>query len=303
MEGFYEAAMQLPRPLSQILCRVPAAAAEGITEIRLRAGRPVALSTARGTYYLLENGCLQTKPSAASVKVPPPEMDPLFGAVCGYSVHTVQHAVDEGYVPMAGGHRAGVCGTAFWRLDGTMGVKEVTSINIRIARQIDVPLPEALRHALCAAQIGLIVAGEPGSGKTTVLRSAAKALSEMGRRVAVVDERCELAPRAQELPLNWDVLSGYPKHIAMLQALRGLAPDVIVCDEIGAVEDARAVLAAANACTGLVATIHAADAPGLCRRPQYRELLATGAFTHVAFLAGRAEPGIVREVLGTDAVL
>lgn len=185
MEGFYEAAMQLPRPLSQILCRVPAAAAEGITEIRLRAGRPVALSTARGTYYLLENGCLQTKPSAASVKVPPPEMDPLFGAVCGYSVHTVQHAVDEGYVPMAGGHRAGVCGTAFWRLDGTMGVKDVTSINIRIARQIDVPLPEALRQALCAAQIGLIVAGEPGSGKTTVLRSAAKALSEMGRRVAV----------------------------------------------------------------------------------------------------------------------
>ena len=52
-----------------------------------------------------------------------------------------------------------------------------------------------------------------------------------------------------------DVLSGYPKHIGMQHALRALAPDVIVCDEVGAMEDIAAITQAANAGVGLVVTI------------------------------------------------
>ena len=104
------------------------------------------------------------------------------------------------------------------------------------------------------------------------------------------------------LPQHCDVLSGYPKHIGMQHALRALAPDVIVCDEVGAMEDIAAITQAANAGVGLVVTIHAPDAETLRRRPQYTALLQTGAFRHVAFLKGKETPGRISEVVDAGTV-
>lgn len=105
-------------------------------------------------------------------------------------------------------------------------------------------------------RVGLLIAGAPGSGKTTLLRAVLAELSAAGRKTAVVDERFEIAPVEQSgfctrLPQHCDVLSGYPKHIGMQHALRALAPDVIVCDEVGAMEDIAAITQAANAGVGL----------------------------------------------------
>ena len=132
-------------------------------------------------------------------------------------------------------------------------------------------------------------------------------LSAAGRKTAVVDERFEIAPVEQSgfctrLPQHCDVLSGYPKHIGMQHALRALAPDVIVCDEVGAMEDIAAITQAANAGVGLVVTIHAPDAETLRRRPQYTALLQTGAFRHVAFLKGKETPGRISEVVDAGTV-
>ena len=88
----------------------------------------------------------------------------------------------------------------------------------------------------------------------------------------------------------------------MQHALRALAPDVIVCDEVGAMEDIAAITQAANAGVGLVVTIHAPDAETLRRRPQYMALLQTGAFRHVAFLKGKETPGRISEVVDAGTV-
>lgn len=296
MDGYYGAVHQLPGPLAAALCRVSPDDGKAVTEIRLRARRPIQLTTPCGGRFVCNDGRLAVCAGPNCLRTGREELAAVFSAVCGYSVHTAQRSVDQGFVAMPGGHRAGVCGTAFWRPDGTMGVGEITSINIRIARRVQLRLPEILCRLLEMPQPGVLIAGEPGSGKTTVLRSAAGYLAQRGKRVAVVDERCELAPDDGTRPEDWDVLAGYPKAVGMQHALRGLAPDVIVCDEIGAGEDVRAVLAAANGGTGLLASIHAAEPASLLRRPQYRQLAATGAFTHVVFLAGRDQPGTIREV-------
>ena len=61
-------------------------------------------------------------------------------------------------------------------------------------------------------------------------------------------------------------------------------------------EDARAVLAAANAGVRIVASIHA-QAPGLMwSRPQSRVLLETGAFQYVVFLESARTPGVVKGI-------
>lgn len=303
MDAYYTAALLLPGPLGEGLCRVAPADAAAVTEIRLRTGRPVALTAPAGVRYLRPDGRLTEHPGAGCVRTDAAQMEAAFAAVCGHSVHTAQHQVDQGFVAMPGGHRAGVCGTAFWRQDGTMGVGQITSVNIRIARFVCTPLPPAVCALLAKPRPGLLVAGEPGSGKTTVLRNAARWLSEAGRRVAVVDERCELAPSGAPWPDNWDVLSGYPKAVGMMHALRGLGPDVIVCDEIGAQEDILAVRCAANGGTGLLASLHAESPAALRRRPAYRQLTVTEAFSHVVFLAGHGAPGTVQEVFacGADA--
>ena len=289
-DAFYEAARLLPQALSARLLAVPEALARQVTELRLRLGRPVLLETPA-----------QSVPLAGAF-LSAPLLQECFYALCGYSVHSMQPYVDEGFVPLPGGHRAGVCGTAFYRDDGSLGVRDVTSLNLRLARPQLLALPHPLQAALRGAATGLLLAGEPGSGKTTLLRAVAAALSDKGCAVSVIDERGEVFPAQGKAPLRCDVFSGYPKHVAMIQALRAMAPAVLVCDELGTMEDTRAVLAAANAGVGLVATLHAGGREQLLRRPQYRALLHTGAFTDIAFLSGRALPGQVECIEHVDAV-
>lgn len=126
-------------------------------------------------------------------------------------------------------------------------------------------------------------------------------LGNAGKLVAIVDERMELCPTCAggfvtPPALGCDVLSGYPKAAGMQQALRTLAPETIICDEVGGMEDARAVLAAANAGVRIVASLHAQAPRLLWGRPQSRVLLETGAFQYVVFLESARMPGAVKGV-------
>lgn len=306
MDAFYHAAAQLPTDLSRPLRQIDAGQAARVTEIRLRSGRPVALSTPEGPRFLRPDGTLTRQPEAGAVSTPHALLQNCFRAICGYSMHTFSDCIAHGFVPMPGGHRAGVCGTAYVDGEGAFTLKNITSINVRIARAGQCVCDARLLPLLHAPRVGLIVAGEPGSGKTTLLRAVMEELSRAGRKTAVVDERFELAPVEADgfsavPPLHCDILSGYPRAVGMQHALRALAPDVLLCDEVGTEQDAAAVGLAANAGVGLVVTIHAQRQEGLRRRPQYQALLQTGAFSEVAFLAGRQTPGKIAEVLHVEA--
>ncbi len=308
MEAFYQAARQLPDAFSKPLCRLPARAAARITEIRLRSGRPLALTAPGGALFLRRDGSAVECPVPGLLTVSHAQLQECFRALCGYSLHSFAACIANGFVPLPGGHRAGVCGTAYTDSDGSFTIRNITSINVRVARATARPPDARLLALLRAPRVGLLIAGEPGSGKTTLLRDAARALSDAGRKTAVVDERFELAPVEQsgfcvDMPLHCDVLSGYPKHIGMQHALRALAPDVLLCDEVGALAEIEAVAEAANAGVGLITTIHARDMDTLRRRPQYAALMRTGAFTAVALLKGRAAPGEIEEVRYVEADL
>lgn len=306
MDAFYHAAAQLPADVARPLGRIAPEAASAVTEIRLRSGRPVALSTPEGARFVSPAGELSQQPGPDALFTGHALLQACFQAVCGYSVHSFSESVANGFVPMPGGHRAGVCGTVHTDGDGVFILKNITSINVRVARTSLCVCDARLAPLLRAARVGLIVAGEPGSGKTTLLRAVLAQLSQLGRKTAVVDERCELVPVGpagfcSPPPVHCDVLSGYPKHIGMQHALRALAPEVLVCDEVGAVEEIDAIAQAANAGVGLVVTMHAQDLAALRRRPQYAALLQTGAVSDVAFLRGSSAPGALSEVVHVEA--
>lgn len=311
--SFYDAAAHLPPQFSAVLQQVEPDFAQQITEIRLRSGRPVVLTTARENLLVDGAGCVVNAQSCAQqtasgekqyakswLRTSHAELAECLSALCGYSVHSFSECIARGFVPVPGGHRAGVCGMALTECGELSAVKNITSINLRVARTARQTCDPALIRLL-EGRGSLVLAGEPGSGKTTLLRAAIRFLCESGRRVAVVDERFELEPVEQAgfttpMPLHCDVLSGYPKHTGMLHALRSLAPEVLVCDEIGGMEDVRAVEQAANSGVRLLVTLHGETRETLLRRPQARALLETGAFSDLVFLEGRSAPGKIREV-------
>ena len=161
------------------------------------------------------------------------------------------------------------------------------------------PLPEQMT-ALIDASGSWILVGPPGSGKTTLLRQVAYALSEKGRRVAVVDERCELFPCtsrgfALPVPYHCDVLSDMPKAEGILSAVRSLGPQDVLCDELGGAEDMAAVQQGLGCGVRFVASIHGETREDLQLR--CGALLGKGGFEYAVLLKGNQAPGQIAEIM------
>ena len=116
-------------------------------------------------------------------------------------------------------------------------MQELRSVNIRVARNREFPLPQKLRDILQQRFIGMLLMGEPDSGKTTLLRGIARELAKQNRAVAVIDERREIFPSEESAALPLDILRGIPKGQAVQMALRTLSPQIILLDELGGMDE------------------------------------------------------------------
>ena len=176
---------------------------------------------------------------------------------------------------------AGVCGPA--------GFADITSLNLRVARQVPCVLPPQLRRTLDALNGGILVVGTPGSGKTTFLRSIIGYLDTACRIFCVADERGELLTAGHTV--HCDVYTRCTKAQAIQMALRCMNPQVIVCDELGTQADLQAVEAGLACGVVFVASVHCDTLEALNRKPPTARLLAMGAFETLVLLDGRVNPG------------
>ncbi len=263
-----------------------------VTEIRMRSEMPLVLTCAQGAMFVYGSR-LSPVYSQSALKVSSLQLDETFKRICGYSVHSHRTSINSGYVTVEGGHRAGVCGTAMREGDDVCSVRDINCINIRISRQIK-GSANGIYSALFAHSLpGVIVAGAPSSGKTTVLRDLARQLSgeQRGRfiRTVICDERGEIAAvhngvPANDVGINCDVLTSYPKGEGILIALRSFSPQVIICDETGSEEETRAIESGLNSGVSFIVSVHASSRKELCSRMQVRRLIETGAFSDVVLL-------------------
>lgn len=301
--GFETAVELLPPYIAQSLSEINSAHSKAIQEIRFRVGRP-ACFVCGGENFFLQNGALTKNAQGANLTLNTEEIRELFLFLCGFSVHSFEEQLAQGFIPLAHGHRAGVCGKAVYREGKLSKLDSVTSINFRVASGTRFKLANEIEKQLFESNGGLLIAGPPASGKTSILRSILWALEGQTTQVTLVDEREEVLPAQNGefifgAPLNCDVLSGFRKAQGLLQAVRLLSPGVIVCDEIGTQEEAQAVTMALHAGARVIASIHCDDAHSLFERQQAALMLSTGAFSAVAVLKGRHAPG---EVLKMEAI-
>ena len=228
------------------------------------------------------------------------QMDEIFLTLCGGSVHTHQAEVAQGYVTLPNGCRAGLGGRFF--LHPTQGavLQQLHSVNLRIARRKWITLPEELRSLLEQRLTGVLLIGEPDSGKTTLLRSIAQALAAQDKTVCVIDERREICPGAtvpyEQKTMAVDEISGLPKAMAVQMALRTLSPQFILLDELGGTEEVRALEQGMFSGAAIIATLHASSWEEAFCRPQLQEFRACGALQAAVLLRGRDHPGQVAAV-------
>jgi len=238
-----------------------------LQELRLRLCLPPQLITVNGQYTL-------SKPVTIE------DISFVINTASRYSPWAATTAA-QGYITAPGGHRIGLCGICTVKDGLVTGVKEVSSLCVRVAREYTsiatgIPLTSSV-----------LILGPPGSGKTTLLRELIRIASETGTgSIAVVDERGELFPKEAEFDRGrqTDVLSGCDKKSGIDMVLRSMGPTCIAVDEITAEDDCQALFRAGWCGVRLLATAHAADVNDLRYRPIYRPLLQSDLFETIVIL-------------------
>ncbi len=191
-------------------------------------------------------------------------MEELVDRLTQSSIYTYSDNITEGYLTLEGGHRIGICGTGVYR-DGILSdVRDISSVNFRIAHEIKGCAKEIFQMIQSKTTLpGILIVSPPGCGKTTLLRDLIRLISNgMPRiKVAVIDERSELSGTYRGVPQNdlgkrTDILNGYTKPDGICRAVRSLSPTLIGVDEIGSPQDEESLLSATYAGVRVIATIH-----------------------------------------------
>ena len=289
MDEYYRAIRLLPSWLAGPLGQLPAQTAAQIHELRFRTGCGVFV-TLSGRQLPLQDlpECpLQLRECVLDQF----QIEEIFHTLCGGAVHAHQTELAHGFLTTPSGCRVGVAGRYVDR-DGQTVLQQVQGLNLRIARAVPVQLPDELLVQLKKHFIGMLLVGEPDSGKTTLLRQIARELAGMQRRACVVDERCEIFPPgdSEKMP-PLDLLSGIPKERAVQMALRTLSPQIILLDELGTLAETAALEQGLYSGVDFVASVHAASVEEAARRPQVQALQRHGMLRVFVLLHGCTAPG------------
>lgn len=206
------------------------------------------------------------------------DLDFVINAASRYSPWAAS-TISKGYITAKGGHRIGICGTAVIKNGEITGIRDVTSLCIRIAR--DFP---GIAQVLARKTGSMLILGAPGWGKTTLLRDLIRQKSDSGTQICVVDEREELFPGGFPPGDRTQVLTGCPKEQGIDMLLRTMEPQIIALDEITAEDDCRALIRAAWCGVELIATAHAASLEDFLHREIYGPLVRQNLFDHIVIL-------------------
>lgn len=246
-------------------------------EVRLRCGKPMQVIGPFGR----KEGTLSLSPQ---------QLHLAAQALCGHQLARHEKALTEGFVPLPGGHRMGVCG-------------EMKEGNILCYSALCVRMAHEVKQAAkgifpMVYQKNVLIIGPPGSGKTTLLRDLVRRTAR-DIPVALIDSRGEIAACFQGVPQldvgpMCDVMTGGEKGKVMMTMLRSMNPRMMATDELGTPEDAAALAEMQRCGVGVMATCHAHSLEDAKTRPSLASLFQHRLFSYAILLEA---PGIPPRVV------
>ncbi len=289
-------------PIAEAIHQVQRNCGQTLQEIRLRAGKPLAVSVGGKNHFVSPKGELQQTAQGA-LRVDWDMIVKSLEFMSRSSMYAFEQEMQNGYITVEGGHRIGMVGRSIRQNDQIVGINPIAGLNIRIAHEIRGCAEKLLPYLIDGDMLQhTLIISPPGGGKTTMLRDLIRLASDrLQLAVAVADERSEIGGCYRGIPqcdlgMQTDVLDGCPKAEGMLMLLRSMNPQVIAVDELGGRAELEAVITILHAGVKLLCTVHSCDLEELKQRPGFDELIESGVFERIVVLSGRKGPGTVETI-------
>lgn len=267
-----------------------------LQEIRMRVNNPLTLE--------IGNDEIMTKYIVTSQ-----DIRQVLQHISNYSIYAFEEEIKQGYLTIKGGHRVGICGNCIIENNKVKTIKNLGSLNIRVCHQVlgcaNKVMPMISENN---EVINTVIISPPRCGKTTLIRDIARNISNgvdnlklTGRKVCIVDERSEISSCYNGIPqmdvgIRTDVLDNCPKADGIMMAIRSMAPEVIICDEIGTYRDMESIIMALNCGVKLVTTIHGYGIEDLFNRPVFKDIMDNHAFRRAIILSSVNGVGTVEYI-------
>ncbi|WP_010274069.1 stage III sporulation protein AA [Paenibacillus senegalensis] len=287
----------LSHHLKLVIRQLSAAELSELEELRIRQNRPLEIISRGRSRFLTADGTVTDEPGKA---YHPTSEDcaKLLDLLTNHSVYSYEEELKRGFITISGGHRVGLAGRTVLEQGQVKLLREISSFNIRIARERTGCASQLLPLLSDARGGSILLVSPPQHGKTTMLRDLARSISGgytcgqirvPGRKVGIIDERSEIAACVKGVPTfdvgpRTDVLDHCPKAEGMMMMIRSMSPEVLIVDELGRDEDAAAVHEAIHAGIQVLATAHAASLGDIEKRPGLRTLYESRAFSRYIVL-------------------
>jgi len=299
--------------ISKLLYSIPKSYIEKIEEIRLRVERPLMIYMEGSDYYVTNNGELSNK-EIISYIVKKENIFKTFQILCNYSIYSIEEELKNGFITIKGGHRVGLVGKAIYGNNGLKTIKDISSLNIRIAKQKIGASDKLLKYIIKKPNniYHTLIVSPPQCGKTTILRDLIRNISNgvpkysfKGLKVGVVDERSELGGMYKGCPQNnigvrTDILDGCQKYDGIMILLRSMSPNVIATDELGSAQDINAIHEAIRSGVKIIATVHGEDIHDVRTKPNMKEIINENIFERIVILDNSCGVGTVRDIINGE---